>query len=616
MGYVVVNGELINQKSSYKAKRALKTQTKEVTPNGEEQIIIPDTGYELTQVKVGAVLLQEKDIVPAIEDTVIEPDEGYTALSKVNLKGLNESLLDLELDGLTFKQDEDYVEILPRTTIYEEEIDTYESIDLSTVTVDKCGASYGFVYNSNGYLRPTNKGYHNSFAYGKIVFQVAEECDIKVGWYQSTEACCDYGIVSQIDQTLSLSANADSGYKWYGGGTSGSGTITYSNVPAGEHFITFKYRKDVSVNSGSDEFRITSITGTFGTIIRNEIHLDATALTRVQINKPEALSSENIVDGVTIMGIRGSHTCEANWVDRYVSNIEMDLSSGTCELGPEFTILEEKEERYNEIELSTFTYNSPSNYKFIYDEETNSLRNNNQNIDSSFAYAKLNFDILDENTSIRIGLYQNSEQFYDYGVISNIDQDLSLSNKCDDIYAWCGKGKEDNNYSVTLTNISAGEHFITIKYLKDSSHTSLLGDEFRITSIEAIEGAFGYPYIGETPIKGDALRKVILEKPEEMISENIVKGKTFFGIEGSYEGIIPEGDLHIHRNGEYNIREYETVTIEVEPTTSEYDFNIMRSVADMYRVLGDVEATWTDEEINETLDEYNVYRNMVLGLGE
>jgi hypothetical protein len=42
----------------------------------------------------------------------------------------------------------------------------------------------------------------------------------------------------------------------------------------------------------------------------------------------------------------------------------------------------------------------------------------------------------------------------------------------------------------------------------------------------------------------------------------------------------------------------------------------MRSVADMYRVLGDVEATWTDEEINETLDEYNIYRNMVLGLGE
>jgi hypothetical protein len=181
MGYVVVNGELINQKSSYKAKRALRTQNKEVIPNSEEQIIIPDTGYELTQVKVGAVLLQEKDIVPSIEDTVIEPDEGYTALSKINLKGLNESMLDLELDNLTFKPDEDYFEILPRTTIYEEEINTYESIDLSTVTVDKCGASYGFVYNSNGYLYPQNKGYHNSYAYGKIIFHVAEECDIKVG---------------------------------------------------------------------------------------------------------------------------------------------------------------------------------------------------------------------------------------------------------------------------------------------------------------------------------------------------------------------------------------------------------------------------------------------------
>jgi hypothetical protein len=243
MAYVIVNGQPINQKNATKATRMHREQVKEVIPGVEEQVIEPDIAHELVsvvvkpvqtrqltvksadveqsisvvddvffdQVTVEPIALQEKDLVPTIEDSIIEPDEGYIGFSKVNLKGLNDSMLDLELNNLTFKPDEDYVEILPRTTIYEEEIDTYESIDLSKVTVDKCGASYGFVYNSNGYLRPANKGYNNSYAYGKIVFDVAEECDIKLGWYQSSEVCCDYGVVSQIDQTLSLSTSVDSG---------------------------------------------------------------------------------------------------------------------------------------------------------------------------------------------------------------------------------------------------------------------------------------------------------------------------------------------------------------------------------------------------------------------
>ena len=112
------------------------------------------------------------------------------------------------------------------------------------------------------------------------------------------------------------------------------------------------------------------------------------------------------------------------------------------------------------------------------------------------------------------------------------------------------------------------------------------------------------------------LKKVFINKPDTLIPENIKKGVNIFGIVGSDEGIYPEGELHVRRNGTYDVHTKSTVKVEVEPLDQYYDFNVMRSIADMYRLLGDVEATWTDEEINETLDEYSIYRNMILGLGE
>jgi hypothetical protein len=40
---------------------------------------------------------------------------------------------------------------------------------------------------------------------------------------------------------------------------SGTKSIVFNNVSAGDHFVTAKYRKDGSVSTGSDEFRIVSL---------------------------------------------------------------------------------------------------------------------------------------------------------------------------------------------------------------------------------------------------------------------------------------------------------------------------------------------------------------------
>ena len=96
----------------------------------------------------------------------------------------------------------------------------------------------------------------------------------------------------------------------------------------------------------------------------------------------------------------------------------MDLSSGTFEIGPKFDILGDKTLRYSEIDLSTFQYESPTTYKFCYSAIKGGLVNDNQKKDGTFAYAKLIFDILEDNTVVRIHYNQNSEQFYDFGIIS------------------------------------------------------------------------------------------------------------------------------------------------------------------------------------------------------
>ena len=143
------------------------------------------------------------------------------------------------------------------------------------------------------------------------------------------------------------------------------------------------------------------------------------------------------------------------------------------------------------IDLSELYVDSQgATYGFSYDGMSETIKNNNVQVDESFAYGYI--ELYTENDGdITISFSQDSEQNYDFGEISELDQYLNQDNYEDtDYVAWSGKDYGSISDSITFSNVTAGYHFFTIKYIKDSSSESGT-DTFEITSIEVGGSAGG-----------------------------------------------------------------------------------------------------------------------------
>ena len=123
--------------------------------------------------------------------------------------------------------------------------------------------TYPFQLNSNGYYESTNKGKGDSYSYATLNYSGFDNLVLEC--INSSESKYDYGIISQPDVQLSESTTDD--------GTTGS-TKVFKNfkgqsstnpvqltIPSdvGSHFITIKYRKDSSGNSGNDSLQFKVI---------------------------------------------------------------------------------------------------------------------------------------------------------------------------------------------------------------------------------------------------------------------------------------------------------------------------------------------------------------------
>lgn len=143
---------------------------------------------------------------------------------------------------------------------YKEVIVPTQELDLSAIEIDKDGAEYGFYYNQEtGSLCPQNSGIDESYSYGKITFNIEQDTTVTLSFKQSSEQNYDFGVISELDTYLQHNINDDTNVKWSGNPHGQiSDSVTY-DVPAGEHFITFKYVKDSSSNVGNDRFEITGV---------------------------------------------------------------------------------------------------------------------------------------------------------------------------------------------------------------------------------------------------------------------------------------------------------------------------------------------------------------------
>lgn len=137
-------------------------------------------------------------------------------------------------------------------------VSTNITLDIITsyYNVSNLGGSYGFYENSSGYYESNNKGRPNSYALCKIQF-VTGTGYIYLDCINYAESSYDFGIISNIDQTLSSSSGTDSTkfFSFSGKQSSSVQTVAIPVPDNAEHFITVKYKKDGSVNAGNDSLQ-------------------------------------------------------------------------------------------------------------------------------------------------------------------------------------------------------------------------------------------------------------------------------------------------------------------------------------------------------------------------
>ena len=173
---------------------------------------------------------------------------------------------------------------------------------------------YGFQLNDSGYYESNNKGIHNSYAMCKVSFNMHIQGDLVIELINFAESNYDFGIFSQLDKELMLSNGEDIDntvvYKSFKGIQSAlPTTLTYNQVPAGEHFITIKYRKDTSADNGNDslQFKILSPIGEVTIVIPELVGyedfiagLDVDSDKDLTYNGQKVLTPENIEGKVNL----------------------------------------------------------------------------------------------------------------------------------------------------------------------------------------------------------------------------------------------------------------------------------------------------------------------------
>lgn len=128
------------------------------------------------------------------------------------------------------------------------------------------GATYGFILNDDGYYERTNnnKDERNSYSLCKLTFNVTENTSkcLILNCINSSESSDDYGILSNIDTTLSLSTSSDSNstYKKFQGQYAGNVVkVMLPETTIGEHYIYIKFIRTSFISYPQDTFKFKVI---------------------------------------------------------------------------------------------------------------------------------------------------------------------------------------------------------------------------------------------------------------------------------------------------------------------------------------------------------------------
>lgn len=123
---------------------------------------------------------------------------------------------------------------------------------------------YDFSLTSDGYYTSQNAGVANSYAYGGFKFTFTKPTQVKFRCISYGESGYDYGLMSNLDTSLSSDNTADSTgvYHSFKGESSATPQTFSMTIPAGNHYVSFKYIKDGSYDKNGDYFKVKCFTTT------------------------------------------------------------------------------------------------------------------------------------------------------------------------------------------------------------------------------------------------------------------------------------------------------------------------------------------------------------------
>lgn len=135
-----------------------------------------------------------------------------------------------------------------------------------------------------------------------------------------------------------------------------------------------------------------------------------------------------------------------------------------------------------------------ASYGFSWSASTGYYVSTNKGQDSSAAVCRVTLN-LPVRCLVTIEYVNYAESNYDYGIFGNVDTSLGTSYSDDSSYYKSCKGESDQNAKTLTYEIASGEHFIDIKFRKDTSMDE--GNDalyFKIVSIQELEPNNYYTY--------------------------------------------------------------------------------------------------------------------------
>lgn len=374
-------------------------------------------------------------------------------------------------------------------------------------------ARQAFTLQSSGYYRATCAS-SGSYSVARVDFDMITEAEVEIcgtrylGSSIASYLQTTFGMVSNVDTVLA-SGTADDGtskvaYYWGKNLTSQTySSTTKITIPAGKHFLYFKYRQPNTASSGYFEFKINTpcaentkytITEFFPTYGEYNVQAQSYAdgytesdLVTLGYSYKPVIEVEN--DILTIANpVPSNVTAFEVYIDGELKDtpaydstagLSVDLSTYALSSDDVHTVYVVgvgdgvPANQSNEILIMPDPYYSVgavsgASYGFTLDSSTGYYVSGNKGVNSSAAVCKVTFNT--QGKHLYLDCINYAEANYDFGILSNIDSTLTTTNTEDTTRFKSFKGSSSASVqTVDYGVVAAGEHFIYVKFRKDGS---------------------------------------------------------------------------------------------------------------------------------------------------